>query len=165
MEFIEIHDGKDRIDYYEIENDYIKVHYQDETIRTFPYSKEKEQELLNIELNQMKIYLNGFQNYDFDLTIKELKVLRLKSVLCCNFKKAKEITEEIAYTHCINSFVSIYTLYIESMDLLKNPIQLVNDQNQTEEILVTPNNVELITYDVLHKAIVKRKQERKEKSK
>lgn len=161
MEYIEFKDGKDRIDYYEIENNTLKVYYQDETMKIFPYSRQKEQELLNIELNQMKVYLNSFQKYDFDWMIKELKLLRLKNILFCKYKKAKEITEEIAYTHEINRFISIYTLYIENMDLLNKPIQIVNDRNQEEQIYVTPNNIEFIPYEVLNHVIVKRKQDKK----
>lgn len=68
---------RDVIDYYEIIENKLKVFYMDDHIETFPYTKEKEQELLTIELNQLKKTENVNKDENFDFYINLYKGLMI----------------------------------------------------------------------------------------
>lgn len=68
---------KDVIDHYEIMGNELRVFYMDDHIETFTYTQEKEQELLTIELNQLKKTVNVNKDTDFDFYISLYKGLMI----------------------------------------------------------------------------------------
>lgn len=68
---------KDVIDHYEIIGNELKVFYMDDHIETFAYTQEKEQELLTIELNQLKKTVNVNKDVNFDFYISLYKGLMI----------------------------------------------------------------------------------------
>jgi hypothetical protein len=157
MDYIELSDGKTRINYYEIIEDKIKIHFQDDHIEYIPYSMQKEKELLNQELNQMITYVNGFKNFDFDACVSELKLRKLGYLLLGKFKQLKNINEEINNLYSCKEFVASYTLFLDNMSILESPIEIVDFKKELHTTIVTPNNIDNYYSTDLKEALAKQK--------
>lgn len=171
------------IDYYEVKDNIIIVHYSDNSIETMPYTKEKERILLIEILNAAKRMINRFEDFDFKeeryalqkdfnpnyialnirigmLSIFSLGMARKRITFLKNIKKQFEEDTRIALEELnqVEYTLKVDKFYINNMDLLENEkLKIIRDDKSVSNVKININTVSHVPYKLLEKIVAMQK--------